>query len=142
MSLSAFKHPIIEVAAEVSIRTAACAMRDNRVGSLVVTRGGRPIGIVTDRDLVVRAVAAGCNVDEVPLSKFVTRDPITVHENDGVVTAIDRMRIHGVRRLPIVDWEGKTVGIVTVDDLLSELGAQMGALCAVIENNADASDSQ
>jgi CBS domain-containing protein len=142
MSLVRFKHPIVEVDADVVVRAAACAMRDQRVGSLVVTRGGRPIGIVTDRDLVVRAVASGCNVDEARLSDFVTYDPITVHEQDGVATAVDRMHAHGVRRLPIVDDEGKTVGIVTADDLLSELGGQLGQLCEGIESGADASDSR
>ena len=142
MSLAPFKQRVIAVDADVVVRVAARAMRDHRVGALVVTREGRPIGIVTDRDLIVRAIAGGCKVDEAPLSEFVTYDPITVHEGDGVATAVDRMQAHGVRRLPIVDDDGKVVGIVTADDLLAELGGQLGQLCDGIGNNSDASDSR
>ena len=142
MSLAPFKQRVIAVDADVVVRVAARAMRDHRVGALVVTREGRPIGIVTDRDLIVRAIAGGCEVDEAPLSEFVTYDPITVHERDGVATAVDRMQAHGVRRLPIVDDDGKVVGIVTADDLLAELGGQLGQLCDGIGNNSDASDSR
>jgi CBS domain-containing protein len=142
MSLARFKSPIVQVDVDVAVLDAARAMRDHRVGSVVVTRAGRPIAIVTDRDLVVRVIAAGQHAEDVRLSAFVTYDPVTVHECDGIATAVDQMRAHGVRRLPIVDDGGKAVGIVTADELLAELGGQLEQLREGIENNADVSDTR
>jgi CBS domain-containing protein len=141
MSLARFKSPIVQVDVDVAVLDAARAMRDHRVGSIVVTREGRPVAIVTDRDLVVRVIATGQHAEDVKLRTFVTHDPVTVHECDTIATAVDRMRAHGLRRLPIVGDVGKAVGIVTADDLLAELGGQFGKLREGIQNNVDVSDT-
>jgi CBS domain-containing protein len=142
MTLARFKASLATVAVEDTVETAARAMRDRHVGCLLVTRHGVPAGIVTDRDLVVRVVAEGRDPSKALVGEFVTYDPITLSVHDGIDTAVQRMRRHGVRRLPIVEDDGVAVGIVTADDLLVLLGGEIAAVCEGIENRADAEDSR
>ena len=142
MSLGRFKCPLVTVHAEDTVQAAARLMRDRRVGSLILLRSGRPIGIVTDRDLLVRVVAAGEDPTKAKVGDFATYDPITVTTSEGIETAVSRMRRHGVRRLPLVDEAGLGVGIVTADDLLALLGGEISGICEGIENPSDAEDSR
>jgi CBS domain-containing protein len=142
MTLARFKSPLATAAVEDTVEMAARTMRDRHVGCLLVTRHGIPAGIVTDRDLVVRVVAEGRDPSKAQIGEFVTYDPITLSVHDGIETAVQRMRRHGVRRMPIVDEDGVAVGIVTADDLLVLLGGEIAAVCEGIENRADAEDSR
>jgi CBS domain-containing protein len=142
MSLDRFKGPLATATAGDTVETAARTMRDLGVGSLVVLREGRPLGIVTDRDLVVRVLAEGRDSRSACVEDFVTYDPITVSVREGIETAVERMRCHGVRRLPLVDERGEAVGIVTADDLLVLLGGEIAAICEGIENRSDATESR
>jgi CBS domain-containing protein len=142
MSLDRFKTLLATTAEDDTVEAAAAAMRDRRVGCLVVTREGHPVGIVTDRDLVVRVLAEGLDPRGLRIRDVVTYDPITVALHEGIETAAERMRKHGVRRLPIVDHQGVAVGIVTADDLLVLLGGEIGALSRAIDSESDAADSR
>jgi CBS domain-containing protein len=142
MSLDRFRMPLATVATTDTVAVAARIMRDRRVGSLVVLREGHPLGIVTDRDLVLRVLAPGLDPQSLRLEDLVTYDPITVSVHEGIETAAYRMREHGVRRLPVVDERGVVVGIVTADDLLVLLGREIAAICEGIENRSDATDSR
>ena len=86
MTLARFKAQLVTVTPEDTVEKAACIMRDLHVGCLIVTRQGRPAGVITDRDLVVRAVAAGRNPSNSSVGEFVTYDPITVSESEGIET--------------------------------------------------------
>jgi CBS domain-containing protein len=92
--------------------------------------------------LVVRVLAEGRDPTTAKVGEFVTYDPVTLSVHDGIDTAVQRMRRHGVRRLPLVDETGVAVGIVTADDLLVLLGGEIAAVCEGIENRADAEDSR
>jgi CBS domain-containing protein len=142
MSLIRFKRPVATASEQDTVEEAARTMRDRGVGCLIVRDARRATGIVTDRDLVVRVLAHGIDPTTAPIGKFVTFDPITVSLHDGVETAIERMRRHGVRRLPIVDEEGAIAGIVTADDLLMLLGAEIGGIAQAIEERADSGESR
>jgi CBS domain-containing protein len=142
MSLARFKAPVATIEAQATVEAAARAMRDRHVGSLVIVRSGRPVGLITDRDIVLRVVAQGRNAAADVVGEFITHDPITVSVHEGIETATIRMRRHGVRRLPLVDEEGMAVGVVTADDLLVLLGAEIAAVCDGIDNRADAQDSR
>jgi CBS domain-containing protein len=141
MSLRQFVLPLATVDARETVERAACIMRDRGVGCLLVTSEGRPRGIVTDRDLVLRVVAEGIE-PAAPVGEFTTLGPLTVSVNDTMETASIRMRDHGVRRMPIVDEEGKAVGIVTADDLLMALGRQIAEVAGAIENRTDSTESR
>jgi CBS domain-containing protein len=99
-------------------------MRQRHVGAIVISEQDRPIGIVTDRDLVVRALAralpAGTEVSE-----LMSRDPKVVRIDGRLDEALFAMRSAGVRRLPIVDDKGLFVGMVTLDDLMVLLSAEL-----------------
>jgi CBS domain-containing protein len=142
MSLARFARPLATVASTDTVEVAAGTMRDRGVGSLLVVRDGRPQAIVTDRDLVLRVLAEGIDPGSARVGEFATYDPITVSLHEGIETAVERMRRHGVRRLPIVDDQGNAVGIVTADDLLVLLGAEIAGICEGIENHSDATESR
>jgi CBS domain-containing protein len=111
-------------------------MRQYHVGDLVVTDqadGKRiPVGIVTDRDLVIEVLALGLDAASLAVEDIMTRDLATVREQEGILETIGRMRAKGVRRLPVVDAQGALAGIVTVDDLVELLAGELGELAKVI----------
>lgn len=117
-------------------------MRDFRVGCVVVTRGARVVGILTDRDMVIRVMAEGRNPEHTLVADVVTYDPATLQRADGIETALHLMRERCVRRLPIVSYDGKVTGIVTADDLTALLAKELSALGAGISENVDTSESR
>lgn len=98
---------------------AAQEMRDCAIGDVVVTDGDDVVGIVTDRDITVRAVAENMNPASTRLKEITTRDVITVSQYDDAVAAADLMRTYAVRRLPVVE-NGKLIGLVSMGDLAVE----------------------
>jgi len=121
-----------------SVVDAAQLMRTHHVGDLVVVedRGGRthPVGIVTDRDIVVEVVAAGVNPDSLKVGDIMGPEVATVRESEGLFEALRYMRDKGVRRMPVVDREGGLVGILTLDDLLSLLAEEMTELAKLVSH--------
>jgi CBS domain-containing protein len=112
-------------------------MREKHVGDLIVvsdTGEGRfPMGIVTDRDIAVEVLGNGLDPSKALLSSLVRTPLVVAQESEDSSQAIERMRTHGVRRLPIVDGRGFVVGIVTLDDLLRLLVADADALLQIME---------
>jgi CBS domain-containing protein len=140
MSLDRFRTEVVTASPDESVARAARVMRDRRVGCLIVQDGPQR-GIITDRDLVLRVLARGI-ASTAKIARFVTYDPVSVSTHENVETAAERMRIHGVRRLPLIDERGEVVGIVTADDLLVLLGSEISGVCAAIEDPADATESR
>lgn len=122
----------------LSVREAAHLMRNHHVGDLVVVeeRGGRkhPVGIITDRDIVVEVVAPGVNPEALTVVDIMGAELATVRENEGVFEALRYMRSKGVRRMPVVDGDGGLMGIVTLDDLLSLLAEEMTELAKLVSH--------
>jgi CBS domain-containing protein len=98
---------------------AARAMRDSDVGNVIVVEGDTIKGIVTDRDIVVRSVADGTNPAECKLSQICTGDVKTLSPDDSSDKALQVMREHAVRRVPVVEG-GKPVGVVALGDLADD----------------------
>ncbi len=140
--LSAFLRPVVIATLGESVTSAARRLRDHHVGCLVVTREGRPVGILTDRDIAVRVVAEGRDPTTTPIDDVLTFDPLTLRESDTIDAAARCMQEHGVRRLPIVDDDGTVAGIVTADDLLVQLGRQLHAVGEAIAEPSDSGDSR
>ena len=105
--------------ATATVIDAARAMRDTNVGDVLVERDGSVIGIVTDRDLVVRALASARNPADVRLGDSCSRALITLTPNDSVDDAVGLMRDNALRRLPICK-DGVAVGIISLGDLAVE----------------------
>ncbi len=142
VNLARFVKPVVCVSEKETAVAAAQKLRDAHVGSVVVVRGAHPVGILTDRDLALRIVAEGLDPRSVGVGDIVTYDPIVVREGDGIETVVARMREHGIRRLPIVNAEGRVVGVVTADDLFVMLGRELADLSEAVEGSADACDSR
>jgi CBS domain-containing protein len=120
----------------IPVTDAAKLMREHHVGSLVVVdegaKGRVPVGIITDRDIVVAVVAGG--VDPVKLSVGDVMGPelFTVRETDSVSDALARMRSRGIRRVPVLSAAGTLAGLVTVDDLLEIVAEELESLVRAI----------
>jgi CBS domain-containing protein len=110
---------VVTLPRDASIVEAARLMRDNGIGDVVVTDGDRAEGIVTDRDIVIRAVADGKEPGSVRLDQVVSEDLTAVAPDDPVDRAVQIMRERAIRRLPVVE-AGKPVGIVSLGDLAVE----------------------
>jgi CBS domain-containing protein len=104
--------------ADAPVTAAARAMRDLDVGAVVVMENDMPMGIVTDHDIVVRALARGRGVDAATVGDICSRDLATVPAGASVEDALDVMAARGVRRLPVTIARGSVVGIVSIDDLV------------------------
>jgi len=142
MSLDRFRRDVQLAAEDDFIPDVARKMRDASVGCVVVARAGRPIGILTDRDIALRVVAEGRDPTITRVSEVVTYDPIVLVVDADISTATALVRTHGIRRIPIVDASGQVVGIVTSDELLVLVGKELSDLCAGIEEGADTTESR
>lgn len=104
-------------------RAAAERMLQSHVGSLPVVDGeGRLTGVVTDRDLVVRVMARGLDANAATLSEVMSRELVTCAPTDDVDEAVDRMMRHQVRRIYIVDADGRLAGVIAQADIASRSG--------------------
>ncbi len=103
---------------QATLAEAAGTMRDRHVGDvLLIDDAGELRGIVTDRDITVRAVADGCDPNATHLDDICTDGIVTVAADDPVDAAVRSMRAHAVRRLPVVDGDGTPVGMISIGDL-------------------------
>jgi CBS domain-containing protein len=98
---------------------AAKAMREQGIGSVLVVDDGRLKGLVTDRDIVVRAVADGRDPGRTTLAEVCSPDLVTAAPDDDADTAVQRMRERGVRRIPVVDGD-RPVGVLSIGDMAIE----------------------
>ena len=120
-----------------SIVEAAKLMREHHVGSVIVVEddahgAATAVGIVTDRDLVIEILAKEVDPDTVTLGDIMSYELVTAHEDDRLWDTLQRMRVKGVRRVPVVDRHGALKGILTSDDLLEVLAGEMSELAKII----------
>lgn len=119
-----------------SLRTVAALMRVHHVGSVVVTRDDaglcRPLGIITDRDIVLAVVAPGVPPETLTAGDVMTHPLATCREDEELFDAIQTMRKYGVRRLPVLNAKGGLAGMVAADDIFSALGTHMRDLSQVL----------
>jgi len=108
---------VVALEATSPLRTAAEVMRDQDVGSVVVTDGGHVLGIVTDRDLVVRAAADGKEFGETTLGSVCTEEVATVEQSEAVEGAARVMRDKAIRRVVVTEEGDRPVGVVSMGDL-------------------------
>jgi CBS domain-containing protein len=111
---------VITAEASDSLRDVATLMRDRNVGSVVVCEGGRPVGVVTDRDLALTVVADGVERSD-EIGSYATRPLVTGEVEMDLEEAAQLMIEHHIRRLPLMDGEA-LAGIVTIDDVAVRAG--------------------
>jgi CBS domain-containing protein len=123
---------------EMTVQQAAKLMRYHHVGSLVVvdpdsgTR--RPVGIVTDRDIVMEINALDLDPKVITIGDIMNAELVTVPESFGLMETTQLMRMKGVRRVPVVDTEGNLSGIVTSDDVLEVLAEELTELAQTVSH--------
>lgn len=127
---------VVIVQRDTTVEEAARLMRKHHVGALVVideVSGKRkPVGMVTDRDLVVEVLATQLDAAVITVGDIMPHELGTVPESSGVFEAIQFMRAKAVRRLPVVDGQGALVGIVALDDLLALLAEELSDLAGLV----------
>ncbi|MFE9095854.1 CBS domain-containing protein [Streptomyces sp. NPDC007264] len=125
----------VTVQPQTSVTTVARLMRDQNIGAVLVAEGDRLRGLVSDRDLVVRALADGEDPEQTTVAGVCSGDLVTVEAEDELDRAVDLMREHSVRRVPVVE-DGRPVGIVSLGDLAIERDPQsaLGDISAARSN--------
>lgn len=133
---------VATVSATESVADAAALMREEHVGDLIVTEARAnasvPVGILTDRDIVVGVVAKLVDPDAVTVGDTMTRNPLTVREDASLEFALREMRRYGVRRAPVVRANGDLVGVIAVDDAIQHLAVQLTRIAELIHVEQDA----
>lgn len=129
-------HNIATIERGASVVEAAAQMRAEHVGDLIVVeeRGARrvPVGILTDRDIVVAVVGKRVSPDDVTVGDAMSTKLLTVNEANGIEHALREMRRAGVRRAPVVDSSGELVGVLSIDDVIDHLAVQLGHIGDII----------
>jgi CBS domain-containing protein len=127
---------VITVQSDATVLHAAILMRQYHVGDVVVIQNRKnksiPIGIVTDRDIVVELVATELDCEVITVGDIIISKLIVIKESAGMFEAMQLMADKGIRRLPVVDDDGGLVGIITLDDLLLLLSKELATLSKLV----------
>ncbi len=118
------KQTLVKISPKDTVRAAALLMRERKVAALLVMEGDRLVGIITERDMTVRAVAAGINPDTTAVAEIMTANPDTLGPDDTASDAIRMMKLHNYRHLPVVEG-AKVVGMVSVRDLYAVYNTEL-----------------
>ena len=127
---------VITVDRGIDVAAAAAVMRDKEIGYLVVTDaigGGRkPVGVVTDRDIVIKVMARNLDPHALKVSDVMTPEPLVADYADDIGKTLHRMRALGVRRVPVISPQGNIAGVLSLDDAFDHLVIQMADVAGSI----------
>ena len=129
---------VVYVNRDVTVHAACKLIRHYHVGSLVVVDevdGLRvPVGILTDRDIVVEVNALDLDARVITAGDIMSTELVTAPESLGILEVIEIMRLKGIRRLPVVNDENRLVGIASIDDLLAVLAEELSGIARVVSS--------
>ena len=142
------KRRIITLTARTDLLAAAQLMREKHVGFLIVVEPepqaqaqaqaqaqyGRPVGVLTDRDIVISVVARGADPTLLTAGDVMNREVVMADESDSVEQALRTMRRMGVRRLPVIGSRGMLTGALSLNDILDVLAAEIGEISGAVRN--------
>ncbi len=134
------KRDVVTVREFDDLTAAAQLMREKHIGYLVVVEPNigdgtlEPVGVLTDRDIVVGVVAGQVDPRSLRVGDVMTRQPVLAGESSSIESALNDMRRIGVRRLPIVGQSGQLIGVLSLDDVLDALARQMAAVSGSISH--------
>ncbi len=127
------RREIICVDPRTTVKEAAKLMEEKNIGSTIVVQERKPIGILTDRDILLRVMNRGLDPEKTFVDEVMTKKIVTLREDMGLLEALEMTKKKGIRRYPIVDTKGKLRGIMTLDDILYLLGKEMANVSSIIE---------
>lgn len=134
MSLLSFAHPeVITIEPDSNVAEAAKLMAEENIGSVVVAIDNKPVGILTDRDIVIRVVHEGLDPQTTLINDVMSRNLVTLGQGIELFEALEVMKNKGLRRYPIVDRDNNLSGFFSLDDVLYLLGLEMSAVARIIE---------
>lgn len=132
---------VVYCTVDTTAATVARLMRERHVGDVVVVEDAEgdqtPIGVVTDRDLVVEVLAKERDPAKIKVREIMRAPIVVAHASEDVHQALERMTVHGVRRIPVMSEHMKLAGILCLDDLLKRLAADAVALAAIVAREQD-----
>lgn len=132
------KKAVVSIGAAAEVAEAAQLMRNKHVGFLVVHDDvdplRKPIGVLTDRDLVLAVMARDVSPSAVIVKDIMTPDPLTAKEDDELVDLLQGMRLAGIRRVPVVDARGALVGVIAIDDIVNLITGLLGDVAGSIKS--------
>jgi len=132
---------VVTATRETTIPEAARLMRDHHVGSLVIVEmhEGRkePVGIITDRDLVIEVIAEHVDFDTVTVGDIMSYALLKISEQESVFDTAQRMRARGVRRVPVISGTGELIGILALDDMLELLSEELSLLAKLTSREGE-----
>ena len=128
--------PVFTVDPQDSLRSAAELMEKEGVGCVVVTEAGKPVGVLTDRDLVLEVLCKGLDAGAVRVGQATSRSVTTIHQDATATEATRLIRRQGVRRLPVVDDAGALVGLLSADDLMRLAVGDLARLADAVREQA------
>ena len=132
---------VFTISEEATVVEAARMMRTHQLGTLVVTvdrpGGEEPVGIITDRDIAVKAVATSPErLEQLLVGDLVFQEMVTVEEDASIWQVLQRMRNRGIRRMPVIDNAGFLMGIVTLDDVLLRISEELSAVSQILQRQS------
>ncbi len=133
------KKYVATITPEATVQDAAKMMRELHVGDVIIVKPGlelgtsAPIGILTDRDIIVSTVAFGVDPKTVLVKDVMSLNLTTAKITDSVFHVINLMKENGIKRIPLIDSEGTLVGILSADDLIGMLASEMTDISKIIE---------
>jgi CBS domain-containing protein len=125
---------VVTAGADLSAREAAQRMEQEGVGTLIITKDERPIGLLSDRDLALGVLCERLDPGAVQIGELMRKPPVTVTEDTPVGRVVQTLRVHALRRLPVVNAGGKLVGIIAIDDLIGLLGHEISGLAEAVRS--------
>ena len=133
----ACSHNPVIASGDIDIIEAARLMRKHHVGTLIVNEMegeiSRPVGIITDRDLVVEVLPRDMNLHKIKLEDVMSGCPLTAWEGDDLYETLERMWLKGVRRVPVVDDKGSLIGVLSTDDVLEVLAKELSGVIKLFD---------
>ncbi len=130
------KANVITVSPSTPVSEAALLMRNEDIGALVVVdTAGRPVGIVTDRDIVISVVADGDNLADFVVEDIMSKNLHLVQEDESIFEILKILGKHSIRRVPVLR-KGKLVGIVSVDDLIVVITTELSNLASALSSTS------
>lgn len=122
------RREVITAAPDQSVSEAAHRMELGGVGCVIAVEAGRPVGIVTDRDIALAVAGRGLDPYHTQIAELASSPIVSVEESTPLREAIRTMAAHGLRRLPVVDGEGRLAGVITVDDVVPLLALELALI--------------
>ena len=127
------RREVVVVEQGTPIKEAVKFMEEKNIGSVIVVGSGKPLGIATDRNILLRVVNKGLDPEKSSVDDVMTKEIVTLKEGMGLFEALEQVKGKGIRRFPIVDAMGNLKGIMTLDDIIYLLGKEMSDVASIIE---------